>query len=228
MILVFGSPISPFVDKVHRALALKKLDYQLVEPKSFSDFKKWNPQTRKMPVMEMEGERVYDSTFICERLDEIRPDPPLLSTDPLVRAQQRLLEDWADESLYWHLMGMRWSRSHAAATASQIAGTLPGPVALIAKPLLSRQIREMTRAQGMGRLPEDVLLRETGARFDDLVALLDGRPFFLAEEPSRADLAVCGQLHMGMSGPTPEVGDLVNARPVLRDYLSRVRGRTGG
>ena len=227
MIIVFGSPISPFVDKVCRALALKKLDYQLVEPKAFSDFKKWNPQTRKMPVLEVEGERVYDSTFICERLDEICPNPPLLSTDPLVRAQQRLLEDWADESLYWHLMGMRWSHSHAAATASQITGMLPGFVAVIAKPMISRQLRAMTRAQGMGRLPEDVLLRETSARFDDLVGMLDGRPFFFSEELSRADLAVCGQLHMGMSGPTPEVGDLVNARPAIRDYLSRVRERTG-
>jgi glutathione S-transferase len=228
MILVFGSPISPFVDKVCRALVLKDLDHQVVEPKAFSDFKKWNPQTRKMPVMEIDGERVYDSTFICERLDEIRPDPPLLSTDAPVRAQQRLLEDWADESLYWHLMGLRWSDSHAAATASQIVGTLPGFVALIAKPIITRQISAMARAQGMGRLPEDVLLRETGERFDDLVALLDGRPFFLAEELSRADLAVSGQLHMGMSGPTPEVADLVNARPVLHDYLSRVRERTGG
>ena len=47
-----------------------------------------------MPVIEIDGERVYDSTFIVRRLDEIEPKPALLSPDPFVAAQQRLLEDW--------------------------------------------------------------------------------------------------------------------------------------
>jgi hypothetical protein len=33
------------------------------------------------------------------RLDEIEPNPPLLSSEPVVAAQQRLLEDWSDEAL---------------------------------------------------------------------------------------------------------------------------------
>ena len=64
---LFGSRVSPFVEKVVRALQLKGIRYGLVAPKSPADFGRWNPQTRKMPVLEIDGERTYDSTFILRR-----------------------------------------------------------------------------------------------------------------------------------------------------------------
>ncbi len=81
-VTVYGSPPSPFVEKVRRGLALKKVDYELVPPKSPFDLRRWNPQTGKMPVVEIDGERTYDSTFILRRLDALFPEPPLVSTDP--------------------------------------------------------------------------------------------------------------------------------------------------
>ena len=47
---LFGSRLSPFVEKVARALVLKRIGYTLVPPKSPMAFKRWNPQTRKMAV----------------------------------------------------------------------------------------------------------------------------------------------------------------------------------
>lgn len=139
-IVLFGSPRSPFVKKVQGALHLKKADYEIVEPRSPGDFKKWSPQTRKMPVMQLDEERIYDSTFVCQRLDEVLPEPPLLSSDPARRAAQRLIEDWSDESLYWHLMALRWADRNEAATLDQIAGTLPAFVRPFVRPLLRRQV----------------------------------------------------------------------------------------
>jgi glutathione S-transferase len=75
----------------------------------------------------------------------------------------------------------------------------------------------------MGRLPVEAVARELAARLDDLAVQLGDRPFFFSEEPSVADLAVCGQLEMGLSGPTPEVNELVESRPALGEYLGRVR-----
>ena len=74
---LFGSRLSPFVEKVARALALKKVEFELVEPTSPTDFRKWSPQTAKMPVLEIDGDRVDDSTFILRRLDEDFAEPPL-------------------------------------------------------------------------------------------------------------------------------------------------------
>jgi glutathione S-transferase len=54
---LFGSRMSPFVGKVARALALKNAGFELVDPRSPTEFRQWNPQTGKMPVLEIDGER---------------------------------------------------------------------------------------------------------------------------------------------------------------------------
>lgn len=224
---LFGAPGSPFVKKIQAVLALKKLEYQLVEPRSPGDLKKWNPRTGKMPVLRIAGKSVYDSTFIAERLEADFPEPPLWSTDPAARAGQRLIEDWADESLYFYLMALRWCPKHEGATLTQITSGLPPLMRPIARPILRRSIGGSTRAQGLGRLPKDDLVREIGGRLDDLEALRGSRPYFYSDTPSLADLALTGQLEMGMSGPTPEVNELVGSRPELSAYLVRVIGATG-
>jgi glutathione S-transferase len=228
--VVYGSRLSPFVEKVVRGLQRKRIAYQLVEPSSPLDLRRWNPQTRKMPVVEMGGERWIDSTFILRRLDERVPEPPLLSPDPTAAAAQRQLEDWADESLYWYTMGVRWSGTHADATADQILRKSPAPAFLrpALRALVKRQFGGLARAQGLGRLSNDVLVAEIGLRLDDLLRILGERPFFYADEPSIADLAVYGQLAMAQSGVTPELGALVHRRPALREYLKRVEQATGG
>lgn len=96
---LFGSRLSPFVEKVARALQRKRIPFELEEPAGPWSFRSWNPQARKMPVLEIDGRRIYDSTFICRHLDTIVPNPVLLSADPKVAAAQRNLEDWSDEGL---------------------------------------------------------------------------------------------------------------------------------
>jgi len=96
---VFGSRLSPFVEVV-RTLKLEGFRISLVQPKSPADFRHWNPQTGKMPVLEIDGEHVYDSTFILRRLGELCPQPPLFDEDPVIATRQRFLEDRSDESLY--------------------------------------------------------------------------------------------------------------------------------
>jgi glutathione S-transferase len=221
--VVFGSRLSPFVEKVVRALSMKGIAFRIEEPRGPRDFARWNPQTRKMPVVALDGQHLYDSTFIVRRLDELVPAPPLVSLDGLTAAKQRLLEDWADESLYWYGMALRWSPKNKAASARQILAGLPAAIRAIARLLLPRQIRATTIAQGLGRLPHDVLVRELAGHLDSLVAILGSRPFFHADRPSVADLAIFGQLRMLGSGPTPEAAALVQERPALIGHLRRVQ-----
>jgi glutathione S-transferase len=227
-IRLFGVPGSPFVSKVMRALRLKGLDFELVQPAGMGDFKKWNPQTRKMPVIEIDGERVHDSTAILDRLDALQPEPALESSDPAVAARQRVLEDWSDESLYWHIMALRWCPEHFDDSTRQLAGALPGAVRPLAKMLVAKPLRKATQAQGFGRLSQEALERQANERCDDLMAMLGDSPFFFADRVSRADLAVRGQFQLGMSGPTPEIRAAVEARPELRAYLDRVDDAIAG
>lgn len=226
---VFGSRLSPFVEKVVRALQLKGVRYDLVAPRLPTDFRRWNPQTGKMPVLDVDGARTFDSTLILRRLDELVPAPALFDADPATAARQRFLEDWSDESLYWYGMGLRWSDANALATATQVAGDVGAPAILapVLRLILRRQIGSQAAAQGLQRLPLPVLLDELGRRLDELGVWLSERPFFFADQPSAADLALFGQLHMLRSGPTPQAEDLIAQRSWLTDYYRRVDHATG-
>jgi glutathione S-transferase len=223
---LFGSRLSPFVEKVARALQMKGLRFELVPPKSPLDFKKWNPTTGKMPVLEIDGVRHYDSSRILRKLDEVAPEPPLFSSDPAVAARQRFLEDWSDEALYWYVMGLRWNPANAPATTAQIVETLPVFIRPIANFLVPRQIGAQARAQGLQRLPMAILLEEMGLRLDELIVLLGDEPYFFAPRVSGADLALFGQFSTIASGPTPQGERLLRARPKLVQWHARVEAAT--
>jgi len=227
-VTVYGTRLSPFVEKVVRGLQLKGVGFELVEPRSATDLKKWNPQTGKMPVVEFDGEKVWDSTFILRRLDQLVPKPPLLADDPTAAANQRQLEDWADESLYWYVMAFQWAPKNSEATAKRNLSFLPALLRPLLVPLVRRQIGGMVRAQGMGRLPEEALGREFGARLDDLLRMLGDRPYFYDTRPSVADLAVYGQLASARSEVSPETRRALAERSRLADYMKRVEQATGG
>ena len=88
--------------KVKAGLALKKLQYELQEPQSPEDYKRWSP-TGLLPAMDLDGQIVPDSARILDVLDEHFPDPPLVSEDPKVASSQRSLEAWVEATFtfYW-------------------------------------------------------------------------------------------------------------------------------
>src|SRR5690606_36922823 len=62
-IVVYGPPGSPFVEKVFLGLAFKGLtNAQLVAPRSADDYRRWNPETGMLPLMDFDGTRIPDST----------------------------------------------------------------------------------------------------------------------------------------------------------------------
>jgi glutathione S-transferase len=224
---LYGDRLSPFVEKVARALQVKDIAFKLVGLKGPNDLKKWNPTTGKMPVLEIAGERLFDSSLIVRRLDEIIPEPALVSADAGAAARQRFVEDWSDESLYWYVMALRWNTANAKATAAQIGAFLPAPLRPLAGPLFNWQIGGLARAQGLARLPLDVILAELARRFDELSIMLGDDDFFFSDRVSVADLAIFGQLSTLRSGPTPQGAKLVDAQPALVRHFDRVDRATG-
>jgi glutathione S-transferase len=140
------------------------------------------------------------------------------------------VEDWSDESFYWYLMALRWTPVNADASAEQVAASVPLPALLrpLVKLLLHRQIGGTARAQGLARLPLDVILAQLGARFDELLVWLGDSPFLFSERPSAADLAVFGQVQTLQSGPTPQGAALVAQRPAMVAWMRRVDEATRG
>ena len=54
---------------------------------------------RRLPVLDLDGRHIGDSTAIIAALEEYQPEPPLYPADPAERARALELEDWFDEHL---------------------------------------------------------------------------------------------------------------------------------
>ena len=223
-IVLYGPAMAPFTQKVVCALRLKKLPYEHHEPQGPEDYARWSPETGLLPVLEIDGEKIADSTAILVALDERFPEPPLVSRDPKVAATQRRLEDWADETFFWYWT--QWRRMVEKREAHE-ASLEPYRFSW-AKP--STWFESLRPASGID--PEELererfLVQELDHRMEDLVTMLGTRPFFYAEEPSMADLAVYAMLATGKrrDGFTA-LRDSLDRRPALLAFLRRVEEAT--
>jgi glutathione S-transferase len=87
-----------------------------------------------LPVLDIEGETIGDSTRIIGELERRYPDPPLYPADPAQRARALELEDWFDEEVAPEIR--RWlffeigQEPEYSARAMRMFGTpAPAPVA---------------------------------------------------------------------------------------------------
>ncbi|QDY69951.1 glutathione S-transferase family protein [Qingshengfaniella alkalisoli] len=102
MIRLFHSPLSPFCRKVRLTLSEKRIDVDLQEEKYWeksAEFLRRNP-AGKVPVLQIDGITMSESTAICEYLDEVYPTPSLLPRDPRERYEVRRLVGWFDDTFY--------------------------------------------------------------------------------------------------------------------------------
>ena len=216
-IILYGPSRAPYTEKCRRGLVLKGLEFELREPSDPEDYKRWSPVTGQLPVMTVDEERVDDSTDILLKLDELRPEPPLLSPDPTVAAQQRNLEDWADESFLWYFQ--QWLRLEDGADAE------PDPPARFRA---LRRLGAWLRAGGTWERPATAILRGIDDRMNDLVNLLGSRRYFYSDRVSIADLAVYGMLYTLRLDAIPGAARLLATRPFLLEFMHRVESETGG
>jgi glutathione S-transferase len=222
-IVLYGPAQAPYTEKVRRALVMKKLEFELLEPQGPEDYRRWSPETGLLPVLTIDGQRIADSTAILLRLDERFPEPPLLASETKIAAQQRQLEDWADESFLFYFL--KWQRLRQQREAADAAAASRG---WLARSPILRRLAAWLRAGGTWERPETAIVRGLGDRLDDLVNLLGTRSFFYADRPSMADLAVYGMLSTVERGSLPSSTELLHARPGLVAYMRRVEAETGG
>lgn len=138
-----------------------------------------------------------------------------------------MLEDWSDESFYWYNQTLRWAPQNEPRTIEQNSRFVPTPLTWFAKPLLRQLVGKQPMSQGLGRLPNEMLISELTQRFDDLVVILGNSLFFYSEQPSVADFAIYGVFNTGIEGGiTPEFAELVSQRPTLSEWHLRVQNAT--
>ncbi len=190
--------ISPFCDKIRRILNVKRVAYQTREVgliEAQMGYRKINP-TGKVPALaDADGRIVCDSTEIAYHLEERHPDPPLVPRDPRERALMHILEDWADESLYFFEVRLRFGIAHNRThTLEKLLAQENAAVKLVAPWLAPRAVQSQTKAQGIGRKTDAQVLHELGRHLDALAALLAGHEYLVGARLSLADVAVYAQL----------------------------------
>jgi glutathione S-transferase/RNA polymerase-associated protein len=101
MLTLFDDVFSPYARKVRIALYEKDVPFERVRALhdcNRTDFVDVNPRA-EVPALVDGDVSLYDSTIICEYLEDRHPKPPLYPADPGLRAKCRLVEDLADTQL---------------------------------------------------------------------------------------------------------------------------------
>lgn len=98
---LYGADVCPFVHRARLALAEKNLKHEYVAI-DLANKPEWYHQvlpSGKVPLLEHDGQRVWESAIVCEYLEDAFPQRPLLPEGAGHRAQARLWIDWASNSL---------------------------------------------------------------------------------------------------------------------------------
>jgi glutathione S-transferase len=91
--------LSPFCRKVRIVLLEKKIEFQMRVENVWErrpEFLALNPAGEVPVLVEPDGTALSDGAAICEFLDEIHPDPPLIGRSTPERAEVRRLAAWFD------------------------------------------------------------------------------------------------------------------------------------
>ncbi len=219
IIKLYTQSLNPYTERVAGALALKGLAFERVLSDDPEDIKLWSPIERTLPMLEINGRRKTDSEAIVNWLDELYPEPPLLSRDTKLAETQRHLATWSDSSFIWY-----WNRWRVARYPQ------PGDEAPVDAGLISRLMERV--GISLGQTPssradarEFEIIGELEDRLTDLVGFLRDRPFFHSDEPSIADLSVYAMLRVLQNGPIPRCEQAIAERPSLAAFIERMNDR---
>ena len=213
--------ISPFCGKVRKVLRHKGIAFTVRNYNGLLATKAASlSPAGKLPVLDFDGERVQDSSPIVTFLESRVPQPPLLPAAPAERALALVLEDWADESLYWIEVALRMGDPAVLPKAAELLSTgRPGWERALLTFVLRRTYPKKLKAQGIGQLQPE---RVHALLFDHLAsieALLAAGPWLVGGTKSIADIAVSAQIDEIVR--TSPLAPRVLAYPRVRDWLVR-------
>jgi len=202
-LIIYGSPVSPFVRKVAGLCIAKGVDYEVEAVNVFDPptwFRDISPMKR-IPVLRDRSVAetgvagtIADSSAICAFIEKKHPAPALYPDAPMALGEALFIEEYAD-------------------TALAMAGGIG-----IFRPIFF--------AVSKGQEPDLDKARDAWANqlppiFDVLEARLGGRAFFAGDALSIADITVaCVLMQVSLVAETP-----LGCWPGLAAHFAAMRGR---
>ena len=200
---------------VQRALEVKGIPFKVVElpPPLHAPLQRMRFGQRTVPSIKLDdGEKLSGSRAILRRLEALAPEPPLVPTDPDLRAKVEQAEHWGEEVLQPMARRFVWQgmQRHPAAIVSYSEHSslpLPNFMARATAPMIALAERKLNNASD----------EATHRDFADLPGHLDRVDGYIAdgiiggENLNVADLQIATTIRLMMT--VGDVRALIDGRP---------------
>jgi glutathione S-transferase len=225
-------PISHYNEKVRWALAYKGIEHERRKPSPprhmLVALYLTRGRNKTFPVLQLDGERIGDSTAIIAALERRFPDPPLYPADAGERSRALELEEWFDEELGPYLRRLGFHEltrdrerleQFAAWQIPNIPRRLGGLAAMGFKSFV--HMRYGAKSEEAAELARHKVL----AAFDRLEAELGDREYLAGDGFSVADLTAAALLYPLVT--PPEGPTVPGTIPALERFRAPLKERPG-
>ena len=185
-----------------------------------------------IPVLQMDGRAIGDSTAIIAALEELYPEPPLYPSKPDERERALELEDWFDENLGPHtrLLPFYELIQEPDLFAEVAAASVPGPLGK-AKPVVGAYARGYTSLRWGANKGEDAQRAREAivTAFDKLEAELeqgDGE-FLVGDKLSVADVTAASLFYPVVVPPEGPLSPDLPRPPAFDEFRQGLSNRPG-
>ena len=221
----FGIPNpSPFCLKLETWLRMAELEY----------VNKITPDPRKaplgkLPMIEIDGEKVADSQCAIEHLQKVRNVQLNTQLNSVERGRALALTRMLEEHSYWALIYFRWLDEDGwQQTREEFFGKLSPLMRAIATRAVRSKTARDARGHGLCLHSRDQILHRYNEDINALAANLGDRPYFGGYQPANIDAVAFGLLanvllasmHLPLTDITRQHANLVAyAQRMLENYF---------
>jgi glutathione S-transferase len=228
--------ISHYAEKVRWALEYKGVDHVRRSPLPGTHIPIALVLTKgahpTVPVLQLDGRAIGDSTEIIAALESNYPEPPLYPVDAEERARAIELEEWFDENLGPHarLLPFYELIQEPDVFAEVAAESVPGPLGK-AKPVVGAYARAYTSIRWGANSAEDAEQARSAivAAFDKLEAELEqgNGEFLVGEHLSVADITAASLFYPVVVPPEGPLNPDLPRPPALERFRQSLSDRRG-
>jgi glutathione S-transferase len=213
--------LSPFCMKVEVYLKLQNLPYRakLSDPRG--------APKKKLPMIEMDGTRLADSSAIFAHLERTASSPLDRGLDATALARAHVLKRLFEESLYFVLLWSRWADDDGwSAMRPHIEGVVPAAVRWLVPAIIRKKVIGSIVAQGTGRHAREEIYALGKADLEAVAALLGESTYLLDDELRTIDVIAYAFLANILFWPKASpLTEAARALPALGAYVNRIASR---
>jgi glutathione S-transferase len=158
-------------------------------------------------------------------IEQAFPEPALIPSSPRQRGLVHALEDWADESLYFYEMVLRFTTpgNSERNTPKLIENEAP-VLRWLLKRMIPRLLRKATSTQGIGRKSPEQLATDTRRHIEAVANMLGQEDWLVANRLTLADLAVYAMFQCFRDADF--VATMLGEYPPVTDWMTRIEDST--